>query len=716
MKKALILRNLLLAISTSIVAVACNSGTSSSSTPAPTPSAEQGVAVFLPNTSIAESALWVATQPSSGTWNKYISGTKNNLIAIAASANNILAFDGSDFILSNSQGSQFKKINLGSTIANASIVAGSNQFVMYSGTQVWTISTNGTITPNVINSSSNFSSIVYLDGMFYAYTAASTVYSSSDGLTWSQVANAQNIQPFTNVIKLSTGVYAAMTAPDLSSSNPNLWLGTSPISFNSAADPLQNFFGVPAQVNFIGSNGNNNLYINETIGFTQKTIRDYYIVNSSQVTTNAVLQVISLPESLNSTQKPTGIYFSNNNIFVSSGTVNTNPIANPTGNLIDPNGPTNLTAINNVTTPAITSQILGSQSLTNGTNYASQGNNLLVASGSNNNNFGKLTMITNANNIAAPNYEVLPSGESVNYATVMGNSSQYIMVLNNGGLLMNSESTYLPLNAISNTLNSTGSTPLNSVASTGSINGTYLVQGSSVGGGANGDLYYSTNGSTWTMISQQALNTTNLGTLASVAVSVNKFNNIYNITTSTGTYQTATPAILSSWVAALNPTPLFLISGVTYTLYADTNNLGTLNGTSYTVTNSALPQNYVSSGNVAYNDTNTVALAQAATVVEGAGKVAGTNYIWTAPNLNATWSLDFATFNNINGQLLTSEFFNVNPRLIWTGKTWITEGNGGTLLNPTGSLPAAVYSSSNAINWTAESSNAQAVIGVPQVF
>lgn len=49
MKKALILRNLLLAISTFIVAVACNSGTSSSSTPAPTPSAEQGVAVFLPN-------------------------------------------------------------------------------------------------------------------------------------------------------------------------------------------------------------------------------------------------------------------------------------------------------------------------------------------------------------------------------------------------------------------------------------------------------------------------------------------------------------------------------------------------------------------------------------------------------------------------------------------------------------------------------------------
>lgn len=709
------LKKVLLLVAATSFMVGCGSGSSSSPSPAPSIS-EQGIAVFQPGISIAESPSWVSTAPSAGSWSKYISGTTQPIVAVAANTNNILAFDGTSLYLSNASGSQFTRVNYSfSGLSNPVIIAGSNQFVMYLGSSVWTISDSGAVVQDVLSGlNSAISGMVYLDSTFYAYTQASTVYSSTDGLSWTLVSGATNIQPFTNVIKLNTGVYAAMTAPQLNTNNANLWLGTSATSFSAANNPLQNFFGAPAQVNFIATDGSNNLFINETIFLTNHTIREYYIANANQVSTNAILQTISLPSSISATQKPTNLYFTNDTIYLSSGTVQT--LNNPSGDLIDPTGPTSLTAVPYVTSPALTSQFVGSSSITNGSAYAIQGNNLISAPGTYNTpNSGALTMLTNASNVLQPSYSVLPTGESVSYAAVAGSVNQYMLLLNNGGVLLNSGSGYIPTTAITNTSDANGSTAITSIASASSVNGAYLVQAASSGGGTNGDLYYSQNGTSWTMIPQTSLTTAGLGTLNSSAITVNQLNNTFNISTSLGTYQTVNPTVLTSWAVTASPTPLFAINGGVYTLYPNSNSLGTLSGNTYTVTANALPQNYVSSGNVAYNGSNTVALAQAATVVAAAGKYAGTNYLWTASNLNSNWALNFATFADINGQPLVNEFFNVNPVLIWTGKVWIAEGNGNTLINAT-NLPSAVYSSNNAIAWQAESASNQVLIGVPFAF
>jgi len=700
---------LFLSMTAAIGMVACNSGSSSSSNGSG--SSELGVAAITPGASIAESSLWISTVPSTGTWNQYISGTTNGIQAIAANANNILVYDGSNLFMSNANGSQFSQISLPSAPGGniVSLVAGNNQFVMYSGSSIWSISNSGQITTTNYGGPT-ISGVSFLNGIYYAYTAESTVYSSTDGNTWNQ-GSGQNIQPFTNVIQLNTGLYAAMTAPQLNTSQPNLWLGTSPTSFNPESQALENFFNVPAQINFMGTDGKGMLILNETVSLTQQTTREYFIANAQQVNTGAILQVISLPAALKG-QKPTGIYFTNNNIFLTSGTMATTN--NPSGNLIDPTGPVSVTAVPIVDDAAITSQIVGSPTQTNGTVATTYGNNLLVAPGSNND--GALTMITNANNITAPNYDVLPTGQNTTYATIIGSPSLYMLLLNNGGVLINNGNGFIPANAISNTSNESGSSAITEIDSAGSVNGTFLVQASSLNGGTNGDLYFSQNGNSWTMVSQAALSSANLGTLlAESAVTVNELNNAYNITTSTGTYQTATPAVLSSWVQVPSPTPLFLVNGVTYTLYPGTNNLGTLNGNQYTVTQNALPQNYVSSGNVAYNGSNLIGLEQPATIVEAADKVAGSNYIWTSSTLNGNWTLNFATFKNTSGQALPNEYFNVNPVLIWTGKTWITRGNGNTLLNPN-NLPAAIYSSSNILNWQAVSISAEPIMGVPVAF
>lgn len=706
---------LIIGIMAAITLTGCNNGSNSSSTPSTTPTnnstTEQGVAVFTPGASAANSSLWIATQPSSGTWQNYMSGTTQSIIALAATPSQTLAFDGTNLILSNTTNSQFTSYAFPTTLSSATIVAGQSQFNLYSGSSVWNISNQGIIS-SAHTFSTNISSIEYFSGTFYAYLANSQVYISTDGITWTLSSTAQNIKSFTNVIQLNTNLYAAMTAPDLGSSNPNLWLGSSPTNFNSVA--INNFFGVPAQVNFIATNGNGSLYLNETISFTQKTIREYFIQNSSQVSTDAIIQVISLPDSLSSTQKPTALYFANNNIYLNSGTMATT--ANPTNNLIDPTGPTALTVAQNVNSANVTTQLLNNQSQTNGLLSANQGSSLIVAPGNSSTNNGALTMITNMANSSTPSYNLLPTGTGTTYAAIVGslnnNLNKYMLIFNNGGILLGSGNTVQPSSSITNTSNSSASVPVTQVTSAASANGTYLAQATST----SSDLYFSQNGSSWTMISQAALTTANLGTLAESAVSSNQYNGLYYIQTSTGSYQTATPSSLSTWVSAPVPTPLFQINNNQYTLYPGSNSLGTLESNNqYTVTTNVLPQNYESSGNVAYNG-STVALAQGPTIVIGPDKVAGSNYIWTNSSFVSTgWILNIASFTTNSGQALPNEYFNTKPVLLWTGKTWITEGNGNTLLNPT-YLPGNVYSSPTVTTWQAVNGNSSTITGTPVLF
>lgn len=696
---------LIIGLISTLALAGCNNGSSSSSST--TNTTEQGVAVFTQGTSVTNSNLWIATQPSSGTWQQYMSGTAESIIALGATSSQVLAFDGSNIILSNTSNSQFTSYAFPTTLSNATIVAGQSQFNLYSGSNVWNISNQGTIS-SAHTFSANISTIEYFSGTLYAYLANSQVYTSTDGMSWTLSSTAQNVQAFTNVIQLNTNLFAAMTAPDLGSSNPNLWLGSSPTNFNSTA--INNFFGVPAQVNFIATNGNGSLYLNETIGFTQKTIREYFIQNASQVSTNAIIQVISLPSSLSTTQKPTSLYFANNNIYLNSGTVATS--ANPTNNIIDPTGPTALTVAPNVNAATVTTQLLNAQAQTNGILSTNQGNNLIVAPGNSTTNSGFLTMITNTSNPNSPSYSPLATGNGTTYAAFIGSLGQYMLIFNNGSTLLGSNNSFQPGAPIVNTTNSSLSVPVTQVTSAASVNGSYLAQASST----SSDLYFSQNGSSWSMISQAALTTANLGTLAESAISSNNYSGLYYIKTSTGSYQTATPSSLSTWVSAPVPTPIFQISGNQYTLYPNTNSLGTLGSSNqYTVTDNVLPQNYESSGNVAYNG-QTIALAQGPTIVQQAGKYAGSNYIWTNSSFtSAGWVLNIANFTTSSGQSLPNEYFNVAPVLLWTGKVWITEGNGNTLLNPT-YTPGNIYSSQSITTWQAANSNSAPITGIPVLF
>ncbi|MDQ5920241.1 MAG: hypothetical protein QG673_297 [Pseudomonadota bacterium] len=704
---------LALALLAALGLAACNGGTSSSGSSTPSSTTELGVAVFTPGSLVAESTLWISTQPSAESWSSYTSGTTNPIIAVGANSSELLAFDGTNFFMSGVQGGQFTQLDdsVGTTLAAATIVSGESGFVTYTESKVWFISNSGTVTADTFPGSSRISSVENLQNEFYAYTQESTVYSSSDGINWGQVTDAQNIQAFINVIQLNDGLYAAITTPDYNDgSAPNVWLGTSPTSFNAPANYLENFFGAPAQVNFIATNGNGNLFFNETNPATLMTIRLYYIANADQQSTGSIIQVIAIPQT-SSFVKPTNIYATaNNSLFVTTGTT-----FESDSSIIDPDGPISLTETPYVTNPNVTTQLLGSQNQTNGSAYAVSGNNLFVAPNLGSTNDGSLTLITNATNPALPIYQLLPSGALAKYTKVMGSISNFMLLLNNGAALLSSGNGFTPTAAISNTSESSGSTGITNVLSSGAINGSFLVQAASSSSG-NGDLYYSANGQTWVMISQSALTQAQLGTLIESSITVNTISNLYNITTTNPsvTYQTATPTNLSSWESAPSPTPLFLIDNVTYTLYPNSNSLGTLNGNQYDITLNALPQNYVSSGNVAYNGQE-VALAQAATVVTEADKIAGANYIWTAPDLNAVWTLNTATFSGLNGESFPNEAFNVSPVLLWTGVVWVTQGNGEVLQN-TDNLPTNIYTSSNAISWLAANESGDIITGTPSLF
>lgn len=706
------LSKLLIGLTAAISLAACNNGSSSSSS-SPATSPELGVAAISVGASVAESALWISQTPSSGIWSSYMSGTTNQIIAMAANSSNVLAFDGANLLLSSNQDGQFMRIPFsGGSLSSANIVAGSNDFILYTNSQIWVISNTGSVTAVTSSASAaGISSIENFGGVFYAYTNANTVYTSPDGLTWS-AATGQNIQAFTKVVQLNTGLYAAMTAPV--GSNPNVWLGTSPTSFNSTN--LNNFFNVPAQVNFIASSGNGDLYFNETVSATNRTIRLYKIADASQVNTGPIITTYEIPGT-SDTVKPTNIFITPTTVYIPTGTTTT-----AGGNQIDPNGATTLTATSNILTPNAVTQLVGSQNQTNGSVYTIQESGLLVAAVGAGSNNGDLTLITNASNPAIPSYQVLPSGSDATYARVIGNTTNFMLLLNNGGVLLSNGSGFVPSNAIINNSDSSGSLAITGILSAAAVNNTYLVQATSADNSPNGDLYFNDNGSSWGMVTQAQLTAANLGTLTESAVTLSSITGLYNITTvvnsTTKTYQTAVPTNLATWVAAPSPTPLLSINGGIFTLYPNSTSIGTLSGSQYTVLTNALPQNYVSTGNVAMNESGLIALAQTATVVPGV-KTAGSNYIWTASTSSSgwmtadNWTLNTATFSGLNGTPILSENFNANPILLWTGKIWVTYGNGELLVND--GVPPTVYTSNNTISWQAAGESVP-VMGTPFLF
>jgi hypothetical protein len=247
-------------------------------------------------------------------------------------------------------------------------------------------------------------------------------------------------------------------------------------------------------------------------------------------------------------------------------------------------------------------------------------------------------------------------------------------IFNNSRTLLDSNDSLQSGAPIINTTNSSPSIPVTQVTSDASVNGSYLAQASST----SSDLYFSQNGSSWSMISQAALTTTNLVTLVESAISSNNYSGLYYIKTSTGSYQTATPSSLSTWVSAPAPTPIFQISGNQYTLYPNSNSLDTLGSINqYTVTGNVLPQNY--------------------------------------DFTSAGWVLNIANFTTNSGQSLPNEYFNVAPVLLLTGKAWITECNGNTLLNAN-YLPDNIYSSQSITTWQAVNSNSAPITGIPVLF
>ncbi len=707
---------------------ACSSGGTSSSSAGNSTSEELGVAAFIPGASVAESNLWVSTAPSTNNWSSYISGTTSSIVAMAANSAATLVFDGTSLLLSNNNNNQFTHLNFTGNSANfASITAGSNEFVMYTNTQMWNVTNNGVVTAaNFPLATAKISSVAYLNNTYFAYTNESTVYSSINGLNWELASAAQNIQPFTQVLQLGTDLYIGKIAPDLENGNiPNLWLGTSPTNFNPESQFLLNFFNVPAQVNFIATDGNNNLYINETVFATNATVRLYKIYSVTQLNTGPIVETFAVPGGNSGFIKPSNVFITPDTIYIPTATTTTE-----SGNVINPFGPSALTATPNTQSPSVTTTLLGSQTQTNGQIYTIQNSGLLVAPVSSGiyagNNGGNLTFIANASNPSQPVYKVLPSGESATYATLIGNTASFMLLFNNGGAMINTGSGFIPVTAISDTTHTT-SVAINNILSAGSLNGTFLVQATSLNTAGNGNLYFSNNnGQSWTTISESDLINAHLGTLIESGVSINQINKVYNITTNNDgivtTYQTTTPTNLATWVLAPTPTPLLSINGTSYALYADSNQVGALNNGQYTIITDALPQNYFKSGNIAYNNNQTIALAQGGTVVEAVDKIAGSNYLWTASTANNSWLasnnwlLNQVSFYANGVQLINENFNQFTPVLLWNGKMWFTYGNAEVLQNAT-DAPGNVYSTESNLNiWNAIESSSSPIIGTPILF
>ena len=751
---------LLVALSSALALTACNSGTSSSPTPTPTPTptpspsptptptptptpvpGESGVYAL---SGTALSATY-STSPSTNTWTNFASGSVTDFVGGVASESAALLintgtnatslFDTSTMTINYgiyyTTGAQI--INKGTVLpvavtnnsgvvpsdpntvtlpaiaakqiasngSNAVTIApvtahitgdGANPVVASADTYaLYTISATGTPTAlsgyydlngayTSLSSVPANSGVYFINGMYYVYNLLgnNTLLQSRDGVTWQQITNNTvlntNATYLASIVQVSGSVYAALDE------DGGLYLGSSAANLT--------YIQPTSSLGYIASASNGTLFVVSDRSDTSAANLNAYTPTSTQL--GSAVAVSSAFTAI-----PYSLVFAGGKIYS----------VKPTG--ADTLYPLTVTGnvISQQTTPAST---VASSGIINGTltalgGFIAMGSNVLaINSDTSLNASGALAAISAVASNGTATYNNLPTGSGALASGFAGTTNGYMMVVNNGDVLVSSSNGFAQASTILNPANGNGAV----LSQLASANSTYLASDVDVPSNpTTGNLYYSAdNGTTWATITP-----TDFGNGAS-ALSINtSANGLYFINVTSGTaagiYQTATPQTLSTWVK-VNSLPISITynywDGQYYQLTNTSANVGVYdNKTAQTVIyNNVLPQDAVNVGgayNVAYNGSS-YGLAQV-----------NSSYLWTSADLIggvSGWTQNTTAFTGVNGVALSSETF-LGP-LTWTGKVWVATGATGNLYTAPApsSFTVGTYTSTTGVTTAVNSGSA----------
>ena len=710
-------------------------------TPAPTPSptptpvpGESGVYAF---SGTVLSATY-STTPSTNTWVNYTSGTTNRIVGAVSGESSALLLDTSSLATGTAVSTQTmtyglytttggQVVNSGRTLPVSVTVAAQTTAVTYlpaigsnqsassgSGSVVvapyTALSTgDGTVAGSIykmysvtaagvptsfagyygLNGAYNVQSVVppttvvaFVNGMYYAYNVAgaNTLLQSSDGINWQQITNntvlnagATNIA---TVVQVSGTVFAALDE------DGGLYLGSSPANLT--------YISATSANGFIGSTGNGTLFVGTDKTGASNTVNTYTptatalgAVIATNTASIGAIDTVNTGTTL--VFAGDAIYFSGRSGFATKMVVNSNVITAPVHAVTDSQ---------TIDTYLYADPANGGFLFALGSSLMQVNNNNTLAdnSGGGNTNNGSISNITSVNSTTGfATFTNLPTGYSFTSSTnpvtgvltlpvgFAGTTSGYMLALNNGAILVSSANGFVPAATVMSPITGqfSGGMPA-SLTKLFSANSSYLTTDAT-------NLYYSSNnGTSWTAITPADVFGT--GTAATLNINTSA-NGLYFITVTNsatasqnGTYQTATPQTLSTWVK-INATPANVTynywGGQYYQLTDGTSNVGVYKTTTNqtTIYDNVLPQNAVNVGgayNVGYSGSS-YALAQV-----------GSNYLWTSADLIggvAGWTQNVSTFTGVGGAALSGETF-LGP-LTWTGKVWVATGAAGNLYTAT---------------------------------
>ena len=700
-------------------------------TPTPTPVPGESGVYALSGTVLSAT---YSTTPSTNTWVNYTSGTTNRIVGAVSGESSALLLDTNSLATGTAISTQTmtyglytttggQVVNSGRTLpvlvtvaaqttavtylpaiaSNQSASSGSGSIVVAPYTALST--GNGTVTgsiykmysitaagiPTAFTSYNNISGIntplvtvpsntvvAFVNGMYYAYNAAgaNTLLQSSDGINWQQITNntvlnagATNIA---TVVQVSGTVFAALDE------DGGLYLGSSPANLT--------YISATSANGFIGSTGNGTLFVGTDKTGASNTVNTYTptatalgAVIATNTASIGAIDTVNTGTTL--VFAGDAIYFSGRSGFATKMVVNSNVITAPVHAVTDSQ---------TIDTYLYADPANGGFLFALGSSLMQVNNNNTLAdnSGGGNTNNGSISNITSVNSTTGfATFTNLPTGYSFTSSTnpvtgvltlpvgFAGTTSGYMLALNNGAILVSSANGFVPAATVMSPITGqfSGGMPA-SLTKLFSANSSYLTTDAT-------NLYYSSNnGTSWTAITPADVFGT--GTAATLNINTSA-NGLYFITVTNsatasqnGTYQTATPQTLSSWIkingipAQAQPT---YWNDTYYVLTNGSTDVGVYNPTTgQTVINpNVLPQNAVNVGgtyNVAYNGSS-YALAQV-----------NSNYLWTSADLIggvAGWTQNIASFTGVNGAVLASETF-LGP-IVWTGKVWVVTGAAGNM-------------------------------------
>lgn len=674
------LKVLLVALSSVFALAACNSGSSSNPSPAPSPSPTVSPTVSpTPTTTppapvVTESGVYAlnsgyigavfSTAPSTGAWTNYYSGATYNggtvaaaSVGISATSAGIVSIDTAGNVwASTAAGGQFTKTGsiTAAGLTSATIVAGGTNAVVHANATaqaVYSLTPAGvatavteyydlngdvrTLTPLATTIVKNFGGTYYMYDTTLA-DATTNVLTSTDGVNWQETASTTPAG-ITNIVEVSSGVYAAFD-----SATGVITLGASPTAASVVFTPKANNGSAVAGALIAGaiaSGPSGTLFVSTT------------------TTTYVYSQLTAATTSASSIASGTGTFSnllaagSNVYAFTAAAANAVKPVTYNVGT----GQITYATAMSNVKTSAATLATVS-------------GSNIVLANVDTSNTAvvsGEVAVVSAVGSTGIATQQTLPIGATVTMEGFAGTPSGYMMLLSDGAVVAYSASGYVPVATIVDS--TTAATPVAAQFSNGA-GSVFASNGSAYAAvDTTGNLYYSANGSSWTEVLAADLPTGN----TSVST-VTSAGGLFYITTNAYTYETATPADTSTWVR-VSGTPIqsrmSYWNGTYYTFTNNTTNVGVYDPATGQVVyhNGVLPQ-LSNTINVSYNGS------------EFAEAQVGSYYMWTSADLIggiSGWTQNTATFSGINGVSLSDTF---GSTLVWTGKVFVANNNGGNKL------------------------------------